>query len=147
MGQLNIPDFSRVYVDTAVIIYTVESNVDYWTLLQPFWSKFQAGEIEIISSELTLMEVLVRPLRINDMSLVTDYEQLLLSTQIELVPINQEILREAARLRSQTSLKTPDAIHAASHLIASCNLFLTNDKGFRNVPNLSIVVLSEVLAQ
>lgn len=147
MGQLNIPSLSRVYVDTAVMIYTVESNPDYWRLLQPLWSKFQTEEIEIITSELTLMEVLVRPFRMNDTNLVTDYKELLLSTGIELIPVNLDILREAARLRSQTSLKTPDAIHAASYFTTNCHLFLTNDKGFRNLQNLSIVVLSEVLVQ
>ncbi|MGK7901054.1 MAG: type II toxin-antitoxin system VapC family toxin [Hormoscilla sp.] len=146
MGQLIIPSSSRVYIDTAVVIYTVENNSDYWSLLQPLWLKFQTGEIDIISSELLLMEVLVRPLRNADTSLIADYEELLLSTEMQLIPISQSILREAASLRASIpNLRTPDAIHVATSFLANCTLFLTNDKKLRNVPNLPITILSEVL--
>ncbi|WP_235181616.1 type II toxin-antitoxin system VapC family toxin [Chlorogloeopsis fritschii] len=91
------------------------------------------------------METLVLPLRNADTFLVDTYEQLLLSETIQLIPISQSILRQAANLRATTNLKTPDAIHAATALSISCNQFLTNDKGFRNVPGLPVVILSEVL--
>ena len=65
MGLLVIPSGSKVYVDTSVIIYTFEENLNYFYLLRPLWVKFQAQEIELISSELILMEVLVLPLRNN----------------------------------------------------------------------------------
>ena len=146
MGQLILPSSSTIYVDTSVVIYTIEGNADYYSLLEPLWSKFYAGEIQIISSDLTLMEVLVVPLRNGNNVLVGDYEELLLSSQIQLIPINQSILRQAANLRATTSLKTPDAIHAATALSVGCDRFITNDKGFRNVPDLPVVILSEILA-
>ena len=145
MGQLVIPNGSKVYVDTAVLIYTMEENTDYFDLLKPLWIKFQAQEIELISSELILMEVLVLPLRNNDESLISDYEQLLLNSAMQLIPINQSILRQAANLRANNSLKTPDAIHAATAMAVNCDLFLTNDRGFRNLAELPVVILSEVL--
>ena len=107
MGQLIIPPSAVVYADTSIFIYTVEVNPDYYSLLQPLWLLFQAGDIEIISSELTLMETLVVPTRNSDSDLIDAYEQLLLSPAISLVPINQTVLREAARLRAMTNLKTP----------------------------------------
>jgi predicted nucleic acid-binding protein len=114
--------------------------------LQPLWLKFQIGEIEIVSSELILMETLVLPLRNADTFLLDAYEQLLFSEEMRLIPINQSILRQAANLRATTHLKTPDAIHAATALSVSCNQFITNDKGFRNVSGLPVVILNEVLA-
>jgi predicted nucleic acid-binding protein len=146
MGQLVISSGSKVYVDTAVLIYTLEENTDYFDLLEPLWLKFQAQEIELISSELILMEVLVVPLRNNNNSLVTDYEQLLLNSAMQLIPINQAILRQAANLRATNNLKTPDAIHAATAISVNCDLFITNDKGFRNLSDLPVVILNEVLA-
>jgi predicted nucleic acid-binding protein len=146
MGQLILPTSDSIYIDTSVAIYTIEGNPDYYSLLQPLWSKFYAGEIQIISSELILMEVLVVPLRNANNSLVADYEELLLSSQVQLISINQSILRQAANLRATSNLKTPDAIHAATALSVSCNQFITNDKGFRNAPGLPVVILSEVLA-
>lgn len=146
MGQLNLPSFATIYLDTQVIIYTVEANPNYYSLLQPLWLKFQAGEIELMTSELTLLETLVFPLKNANTILVSDYEQLLLSSDIQLVPITQSVLRTAANLRANTRLKTPDAIHAATAISEGCTLFLTNDNGFRNVPHLSVVILTDVLA-
>ncbi|MEH1931119.1 MAG: PIN domain-containing protein [Nostoc sp.] len=100
----------------------------------------------MISSELILMEVLVVPLRNGNNSLVADYEELLLSSQVQLIPISQSILRQAANLRAISNLKTPDAIHATTGLSVTSNQFITNDKGFHNVPGLPVVILSEVLA-
>ncbi|MGB3266533.1 MAG: PIN domain-containing protein [Microcoleus sp.] len=146
MGQLNLPSSATIYLDTQVIIYTVEANPNYYSLLQPLWLKFQTGEIELVTSELTLLETLVFPLKNANTILVRDYEQLLLFSEIQLVPITQSVLRTAANLRANTNLKTPDAIHAATAISEGCTLFLTNDNGFRNVPNLSVVILSDVLA-
>jgi predicted nucleic acid-binding protein len=146
MGQLILPTSGCIYLDTSVVIYTIEGNPNYYSLLLPLWSKFQTGEIQIVSSELILMEVLVVPLRNGNNSLVEDYEDLLLSSQIQLIPISQSLLRQAANLRATTNLKTPDAIHAVTALSVSCNQFITNDKDFRNVTGLPVVILSEILA-
>ncbi len=146
MGQLVIPSSSKIYIDTAVAIYSVEWNPEYFELLQPLWLKFQSEEIELISSELILMETLVLPLRNEDSLLINAYEELLLSEPMQLIAINQSILRQAANLRATNNLKTPDAIHAATALSVNCDLFITNDKDFRNLAKLPVVILSEVLA-
>lgn len=146
MGQLNIPDSSTVYIDTSVIIYSVEKVPNYDLLLETLWQKLQANEVRVFSSELTLLETLVLPLRSANVKLVNDYEQLLLSSNMQLVPIDLAVLREAARLRATTNLKTPDAIHAATALSEGCTIFLTNDSQFRTVPGLSTIVLREILA-
>jgi hypothetical protein len=105
MGQLNLPSSATIYLDTQVIIYTVEANQNYYSLLQPLWLKFQTGEIELMTSELTLLETLVFPLKNANTILVSDYEQLLLSSDIQLVPITQSVLRTAANLRANTISK------------------------------------------
>jgi predicted nucleic acid-binding protein len=145
MGQLNLPLNALVYVDTAVLIYSVEANPNYREILRPLWLKLKASELEVISSELSLMEVLIVPLRNNDTALVNDYEQLMLEGDIQLIPISQTILKEAARLRATTNLRTPDAIHAATAMNTGCTLFLSNDRGFRAIPNLSAIILQDVL--
>jgi predicted nucleic acid-binding protein len=74
------------------------------------------------------------------------YDQLLTASPFQLIPIGQAILRIAAQIRATTNLKTPDAIHAATALSQPNVLFLTNDRQFRNVANLAVIVLDEVLA-
>jgi predicted nucleic acid-binding protein len=146
MGQLILPSSATVYVDTSIFIYSVEANVDYYRELEPLWRQFDAGAITIVSSELALLETLVVPIRDQDDVLVSIYEQLLVSSEVQLVAISQSILRAAAQLRATTGLKTPDAIHAATAISARATLFLTNDRQFRVISDLPVVVLSEILA-
>ncbi|MFN6564420.1 MAG: type II toxin-antitoxin system VapC family toxin [Nostoc sp. ChiSLP01] len=146
MGQLIVPDAARVYVDTVTVIYAVEQTPTYGVLLNPLWNSLQARTLEVFSSELTLMETLVVPLRNLDTFLVDAYERLLRSPQMQLIPISQTILREAASLRASTpSLRTPDAIHIATATTSGCTQFLTNDRQLRTATNLPIVILDEVL--
>lgn len=145
MGQLILPESSLVYVDTQIIIYSVEKHEPYWSILRPMWQRSAKAEIQIISSELALLETLVAPLKNVDFVLINAYETLLLSTEMQLMPITRAILREAAQMRTQTKLKTPDAIHAATAITHSCSIFLTNDYGFRRVPNLPLTVLNDIV--
>jgi predicted nucleic acid-binding protein len=114
-------------------------------LLQPLWLAAQAKTIEVVSSELALMETLVGPLKTGNTTLERQYEQALLGTDMRLIPITQVILREAARLRATTKLRTPDALHAATAQQAGCALFVTNDVGFRGLTSLPLVILDDLL--
>jgi predicted nucleic acid-binding protein len=145
MGQLNIPDAAIVYVDTSIVIYTVENHASYWQLLQPLWSKLRNREVQIFSSEVLIMETLTGPLRDNNQQLLQDYERFLFQSGMVLVPISQNLLKEAAQLRATTNLRTPDAIHVATALDTESTLFLTNDRRIRQIPNLSVIVLQDVL--
>ncbi|HLN30344.1 MAG TPA: PIN domain-containing protein [Gemmataceae bacterium] len=146
MGALSVPTSGIVYVDTMTVIYTVERYPAYWPLLEPLWQAAQSGTIEIVSSELTLMEKLVGPLKSRDTNkLENAFEQALLGTEVRLFPITQPILREAAQLRATTKLRTPDALHAATGLHLACVQFVTNDVGFRAVPSLPLVILDDLL--
>jgi predicted nucleic acid-binding protein len=147
MGSLTLPSSGLVYLDTQVVIYSVETHAAYWSLLEPLWQVAQAGAIEIVSSELTLMETLIGPLRSGDVVLQTAYEQLFQSSEMRLLAITQEVLREAARLRAGIrALRTPDALHAAPALLSGCALFLTNDDGYRRIPGLPLAVLRDALS-
>jgi predicted nucleic acid-binding protein len=126
-------------------MYSVEKHSVYWPLLQPVWLAAKAKTIEIVSSDLTLMESLVGPLKSGDSALANTYEQLFQQAQTRLLPITQPILREAARLRATTKLRTPDAVHAATAQQASCVLFVTNDAGFRGLASLPVVILDDLL--
>ncbi len=145
MGQLTFPPSSRVYLDTAPIIYSVEKHADYWQILVSLWQLLKSGEIEVITSELTLLETLVQPIRENNQILISAYETLLTKTEIELHPITLNVLRESAKLRAAENLKTPDAIHAATATAANCQYLLTNDPAFKRIQTLNVIILSDLL--
>lgn len=145
MGQLDYLRGERVYFDTAPIIYSVEKHNEYWFLLLPLWQFLKSQDIEIVTSELTLLETLVQPIKQNNQTLVSAYETLLKHTEIEVIPINFDILRESANLRANQNFKTPDAIHSATAQSANCTYLLTNDAGFRRLSSLPIIVMSDLI--
>ena len=144
MGELNLPMGSNVYIDTPILIYTLENHPDFYPLLQPLWAKFGNSEVSISTSELIITEALVSPLRSGDVRSIANYEQLIFHAGINLVQIDRTILLAATNLRAKYRIKTPDAIHAATALSLGCNRFITNDKGFRNIAGLPVSILSEI---
>jgi predicted nucleic acid-binding protein len=140
-----VPSAGLVYLDTNPIIYSVERHPAYWPLLQPLWQAAKGRTIEIVSSDLALLETLVGPLKAGDTALATAYEQLFQQAQTRLLPITHAILREAAGLRATTRLKTPDVLHAATARQAGCALFVTNDATFRGAVSLPLVILDDLL--
>lgn len=136
MGGLTLPTSGLVYVDANCIIYSVEHIDPYDALLAPCWDTASPQTFQIMTSELAVMEALVRPLKTQDTVLEASFRDLLLnSSDVKLFPITLPILERAARLRATTGgMKTPDAIHAATALDAGAAQFLTNDAGFRRAP-------------
>jgi len=145
LGQLSFPLSARVYLDTAPVIYSVEKHADYWQTLIPLWQLLKAREIEVFTSELTLLETLVQPIKQNNQKLISAYESLLTATDINLLPISLEILRKSANLRATQNLKTPDAIHVSTAIDSNCAFFITNDGGFKRLSNINVIILSEVI--
>lgn len=146
MGGLALPEEGIVYLDANSIIYSVERIEPYRSVLQPLWEAAKAGRIKIATSDLTLLEVLVVPLRTGNRILEAGFRALLQhSSDVQLIAITHEVLTHAASLRANMNIKTPDAIHAATALLAGCVLFVTNDGAFRRVPGLPVTLLSEAL--
>ena len=144
MGGLTLPAHGKVYLDANCIIYTVELFEPYKTALHPVWAAARTGTLTIVTSELTLLEVLVKPLKIGDLALERDFRTLLQgASDVSMLAITQDVLERAANLRATVGLKTPDAIHAATALLAGCALFVTNDLAFQRVAGLPVELLSE----
>jgi hypothetical protein len=66
LGQLSFPLAARIYLDTSPVIYSVEKHADYWQILVSLWQSLKSGKIEVVTSELTLLETLVQPIRQNN---------------------------------------------------------------------------------
>jgi predicted nucleic acid-binding protein len=149
MGKLTLPKSGVVYLDANIVIYSVEKIAPYYTILEPMWRASQNGDFGLVSSELLLLETLVKPIKEADVTLENLFRELLLnSREFQLIPITIPILDSAAQIRATTRLKPPDAIHAATALsINNCTMFLTNDGAFQRVSELSVTVLDHVISQ
>ena len=146
MGAMTLPTSGVLCIDANIVIYTVEKHPRYSSFLRPLWSSVAAGQVSIVVSELVLLETLVGPYRAGRKQLANDYETFFTLQGIELIPISPSVLRESAAIRANVSrLRSPDAIHAATAILhASANL-LTNDLGFRNLAQLNVLLLDELM--
>lgn len=146
MGALTLPPGSTAYLDTNCVIYSVEHVQPFADVLLPVWRNATTGSCSLYTSGLTLLETLVGPLRAGDTFLANAYQVLLTaSSDLCLVDVSTEVLERAATLRASLGLRTPDAIHAASALVAGCTHLITNDAVFKRVQGLNVVVLGDML--
>ena len=145
MEPLMLPPGGSVYVDANAIIYSVERVEPYSSLLTPMWEESRAGRFTLASSELVALETLVRPLRDGNARLEMLFRSILAATEMDLIPATLATWEDAARIRAETGLATPDSLHAATALRAGCTLFITNDADFRRVQGLPIVVLDDLI--
>lgn len=142
MGKLSIPDSGSIYIDTNCIIYRVERIDPFLETLVPVFDRAAAGDIALVTSELTLLECLTHPVKRGDTELEHLYRRVLTEAkEIALYPIDRQVIESALILRAQHALRTPDAIHAATALNAGCSTFLTNDRAFERVDGLHIALL------
>ena len=127
MGQITLPTAGRVYLDAQVVSYFAEHHPEHHPRVAPLWDP-AVTRARLVTSELALMEAVVRPLADGDAARADVYEQVI-GQSCELVPVGPAVLRRAAELRAgRPALRTPDAIHIASAQLGRVDIVLTNDK-------------------
>ena len=124
----------RVYLDTNVLIEAVEGRSELTEELTDVLLTFSGVPNRFVTSELTLAELLVKPMELGRSDLLSVYEELMRSDDLmETISIDRHVLRGAALLRSHDlSLKLTDAIHLASAIRGKCTHLLSNDRRLRH---------------
>lgn len=136
-----------VGLDSAPLIYFVERNPTYFETVAPFFEALEAGEFRVVTSILTLSEVLVRPIRRDDAALVERYQAIILNTPgIITSPVSREIAEGAAEIRAVYGrVRTPDAVQLATALSGGAEFFLTNDAGIPDLPDLRMLRVDDLV--
>lgn len=119
---------SVIYIDANAFILFGEAHSDLGLRLKSVFAAMAEGTLEIVTSDLTLAEVLVGPLKSKRPDLVSAYEKLLFPRKnFFRIPVTVRILKRSAELRASFNIKLPDAIHVATALETACTVFLTED--------------------
>lgn len=144
MGLIASLPEGPVAIDTAIVIYLMERNETYLPVVRPLFEAADRGGLELVTSAVTLLEVLVVPYRAGDADLAARYEALLTRSRgLTLVDLDRPLLRAAAQLRAVHGVRTPDALQLAAALTRRCGCFLTNDRRMPELPTLPVVQLRE----
>ncbi|MEJ7813134.1 MAG: PIN domain-containing protein [Gemmatimonadaceae bacterium] len=134
----------RIALDTAVFIYFIEEHPAYLPLIAPLFAEVDAGAREIVTSALTLLEVVVVPYRAGDGPLAARYEAVLTRSRgLRLVELDRAQLRTAAQVRALHGVRTPDALQLAAALSERCAAFVTNDRRLPALPGLRVLQLDD----
>lgn len=145
---MEIVNSSIVTLDTNCFIYYFEDNEKYAPKLELIFSKIQDGQLQGNMSILSLLEILVRPKKENNIFLENRYKVVLRNyPNLKLIDLSFSIVDIAARLRAVYNLKTPDAIIFATSLYTNSKYLITNDLHFKKIgekENISVVLLDEL---
>lgn len=118
---------SRIFWDTNLFVYLLEDKGEASERVSVLRERMIERRDELVTSTLTLGEVLVKPLEVGDEKLVSLYEQAIAGTAI-VVPFDGAAARHFAAIRRDRSIRPPDAIQLACASVARVDLFLTNDE-------------------
>src|SRR4030042_321692 len=134
----------RICIDTAPMIYFIEEHAKYREIIRPVFVEIDSGNIEAFTSTITLLEVLVHPLRSGNEALVHKYRDILLFSEgLTTFEVLHEVSEMASRFRAKYLIRTPDAIQIAVGVLYHASSFLTNDPNLRKVSEIKVRVLDD----
>lgn len=131
-------------LDTCIFIYFIEEHAKYLSIVRPIFAAISAGQLSGVTSALTLMETLVQPYKLKNISLAKQYGALLTrSSGLQCADITASTCTAAAQLRAAHGIKTPDALQLATALMANCSAFVTNDRNLPTIASMRIIQIEE----
>lgn len=139
-----------VAIDTSALIYYIEKHEKYFPILNKVFDKCgKSNDFKLITSSISIIEVLSKPLKEKREDLVHQYEDILLfSDNVYVIVVDTNIAKQSANLRAKYNfLRTPDAIQIATAIYASAEYFLSNDKKLKNIEEIKCLVLDELLVR
>ena len=133
-----------VALDTMMFIYQLEESPTYWPIVRPIFRDLAAGRFSAVTSVVSLLEVIVQPLRNEAPQVADHYEALLYAyPHLTLIDVNRSITRRAAELRAMQRLRVADALQVATALTQGAAYFLTNDHELEGLSGIDVLILDD----
>jgi len=135
---------SKVFFDSNVFIYMFEGVEPNRSRMLEIRKRMLDRGDRIVTSAMTLGEVLVRPTKLGQTSLIELYDRAIRATA-QVVSFDAQIAWRYASLRATHTLRNADAIQLACAAHYGVDLFLTNDKQLQklNVPGIRFITSLE----
>jgi predicted nucleic acid-binding protein len=131
-------------LDTSPFIFLLEEHPKFLPSCDRLFGLLDRKEATAVTSVVTLLEVLVRPLQVGDAALTRDYRDLLLATPgLTCVSIDESLAERAASLRASFGIRPPDAIQIAAAIQHGARCFVTADAKLARVSAIEIVLLQD----
>ena len=118
---------SRIFWDTNLFIYLFEGSGSHAERVKNLRRSMWLRGDQLLTSALTLGEVLVKPIERGNDELARKYEEAISGAAL-VVPFDSKAAKLYAALRTDRSLRAPDAIQLACAAATRVDLFVTNDE-------------------
>jgi predicted nucleic acid-binding protein len=131
---------SKIFFDTNLFIYLFEGlEPNRGRVIAIRKRMIERGD-RIITSAMTLGEVLVKPTKLGQTSLVEQYDRAIRTTA-QVISFDPSIAWRYASLRATHTIRNADAIQLACAAHVGVDLFITNDTQLQrlNVPGIGFI--------
>ena len=118
---------SRIFWDTNLFVYLLEDKGELAERVVSLRKRMIERNDELLTSTLTLGEILVKPLEAGDETLARRYEQAI-SAAATVIPFDPPAAYAFATVRRDRTIRPPDAIQLACASVAGVDMFITNDR-------------------
>lgn len=118
---------SRIFWDTNLFIYLLEDKGELTERVVSLRERMIERQDQLLTSALTLGEVLVKPLEAGDGDLMRRYERTI-TASAAVLPFNQAAATVFATVRQNRAIQPADAIQLACASVAGVDMFITNDQ-------------------
>ncbi len=133
-----------IYADTGIIIRLIEGADQVRVPIEDRLRELPDESRFIVTSRLSTLECRCKPIREKQDHLLRLYDAFFASREVIVKEIDAPVMEEATILRATLGLRTPDAIHAATAIIAGTPTFWTTDKRFLKCRELTVKLFEAV---
>ena len=118
---------SRIFWDTNLFIYLFEDKGERTEQVVSLRQRMIERQDQLLTSALTLSEILLKPLEAGDRELMRHYERVI-TASAAVLPFDQAASAAFATVRQNPSIHPADAIQLACASAAGVDMFITNDR-------------------
>lgn len=134
---MELKNAKSIYLDSNCLIYYFENNSKYAQKVEDIFNLSIQNNIKLITCNLSLMELLVLPIKLKNKRIIKLYKNLDKHIpNFTFANVDEKTFVKAAEIRATTNFRSPDSIHLASSIVNNCDTFVTSDKqlqGFNQV--------------
>lgn len=145
--KARLASLRTVLLDTVVFAYHLADHPQYSPLTTAVLAAVESGSLMGVVTTITLSELLAQPARAGNRRAMQEYELFLTHfPHLQLAPMDADLAREAALVRGETGLRTPDAIQVAAGRLFRADAIVTNDPQWRGrVKRPEVILLDDYL--
>lgn len=131
---------SKMFFDTNVFIYLFEDYEPFSSIVDAVWRRMIQRGDKLVTSAMTLGELLIKPSRLGQASIVEQYDRAI-RTRAQVISFDPQVAWRYASLRSTHNIRNADAIQLACAAHFGVDLFITNDKRLHklDVPGIGFI--------